>query len=96
VAADGSSFVVAMLRLYARCESMVVELFAKNLNFQKALRAAFQSVVNEDASKKVSSERGSSRLCVRLKESAAYFAVAAAAASAAAPVDTTALPPVSS
>jgi len=52
-AADGCNFVLAMLRIYAHCEGMVTELFARNLNFQKALQAAFHKFINENASKKV-------------------------------------------
>ena len=52
-ALDGSSLVLAMLRIYAHCEGMVTELFARNLNFQKALQAALQKFINDDASKKV-------------------------------------------
>lgn len=52
-AADGCNFVLAMLRIYAHCEGMVTELFARNLNFQKALQAAFHKFINENASKQV-------------------------------------------
>jgi cullin 1 len=45
-----TAMIVAMLKLYVRCEALVKDLFRNNMNFQRAMKEAFQVFVNQDAS----------------------------------------------
>jgi len=44
--------IVSLLELYADCEEKVKSLFGRNIAFQKAMKNAFQVVVNTNATKK--------------------------------------------